>query len=111
MPFGEEASGRLLTRGEEERRGPHDRGDLGRRPIGILGQREVGQDVSPRLATAVLDVRREVVVEPVEGVEPRPLLVTEPAGRRAEAEALAEPLVLRLRHAEQVGHDQHGERL
>src|SRR5439155_3192038 len=76
---GEKASGRLLTGGEEERRGPHDRGDLGGGPIGILGLRQVGQDVSPRLTAAVLDVRRKAVVEPPEGVEPWALLVTEPA--------------------------------
>ena len=64
---GEEPGGRLLTGGEEEGRDAHDRGDVGRRPVGVLGEREVGEDVGARLAAAVLDVGREPVVEPARG--------------------------------------------
>ena len=71
---GEEPSGGLLTGGEEERRRTHDRGDLGRGAVGVLGERQVGEDVGPRLAASVFDVGREVVVEPGQGVESRPAL-------------------------------------
>ena len=39
------------------------------------------------------------------------LLGAQLARAAQEAEALAEPLVVGLGHAEQVGHHQHGERL
>ena len=110
---GEEAGCRLLARGEEEGRDAHDRGDVGRRPVRVLGECEVGDDVGARLAAAVLDVGGEPVVEPREGVELlRRLLVAEPPGRAAvQAEALPEPLVVGLGHPEEVGDRQHGERL
>ena len=107
----EEASGRLLTGGEEKRRGPYDCRDFGRRPVGVASESKLGQDVGPGFTPAVLDVGREVVVEPVEGIETGTLLAPELTGRSAEPEAFAEPLMLRLRHTEEVGDDEQRERL
>ena len=109
---GEQARRRLLAGGEQERRGAHDRDHVGRRSVGVLRERQVGEDVAPRLAAAFLDVRGEVVVEPPEGVHRHPaLIVTELARIGAEAEAGTEPLVLRFGNAEEVGDHEHRERL
>ena len=108
---GEEPSGGLLTGGEEERRRTHDRGDVGSGAVGVLGEREIGEDVGPRLPASVLDVGREVVVEPGQRVESRHTLRAQLTGRSGEPEPLAEPLEVGLGHAQQVGHDEHGEGL
>ena len=65
---GEQARGRLLAGGEQERRGPHDRGDLGDRAVGVGRQRQVGEHVLARLAPPILDVGGEPLVEPAERV-------------------------------------------
>ena len=111
---GEQAGGGLLAGGEQERRGAHDRGDVGRRAVGVGREREVGEHVLAGLAPAVLDVRGEVArratpagSRPGCPRSPAPTSPTVPV----QAEALAEPLVVLLGHAEQVGDDEHGERL
>ena len=53
---GQQASGRLLTGGKEERGRPHDRSHLGSRSVGILGHGQVGQHVVAGLTAPVLDV-------------------------------------------------------
>src|SRR3954468_12676948 len=109
---GEQASGGLLAGREQEGRAPHDRCDGRRRAVGVLGDGEVREDVLARLPTAVLDVRGEVPVEPLERIELGLLLAAaELPGRRAETESLAEPLVLRLRNSEEVGDDEQREGL
>ena len=56
---------------------------------------------------------REPVVEPRERVEGRVALRpgADLTGRRAQAEALAEPPVVGFGHSEQIGDDEHRERL
>ena len=111
---GEQPRGRLLAGREQERRGAHDVDDVGRRPVGIGREREVGEHVVAGLAPAVLDVLREPVVEPAERVELHAALL---ARRRSHRDCrlrpknLAETVVILLRHAEQVGDHEHRERL
>ena len=63
-------------------------------------------------AAPVFDVLGEPRVEPGERVEiSLHALATDLTRVHAEPEALAEALVIRLRHAEQVGHHQHREGL
>ncbi len=64
-------------------------------------------------APAVLDVLREPVVEPAERVQLRVAGVVAPdhSGVTAQAEELAEPFVILFGNTEQVGHDEHRERL
>ena len=110
---GEQPGGGLLAGGEQERRGSHDRGHVRDAAVGVGGQRQVGEHVLARFAPAVLDVGGEPLVEPGERVLPDVALLA--GADRTEVplqpEALAEPLVVLLRHAEQVGDDEHGEGL
>ena len=110
---GEQAGGRLLTGGEQERRRAHDRDDIGRGPVRVRREREIGEHVVARRAPAVLDVLGEPVVEPAERVEPDVAFRagTDLTRCPEEAETLAEPTVVGLGHAEQVGDDQHREGL
>ncbi len=103
----------LLAGGEQERRGPHHRGDVGRGAVGVGGQRQVGEHVLARLAPPVLDVLGEPLVEPGQRVLARaPLLAgADLADGAAQAEAVSEALVVLLGHPEQVGDHQHGEGL
>ena len=71
----EQPGGRLLAGGEQERRGPHHRGDLRRRAVGVGGQRQVGEHVLAGLAPPVLDVLGEPLVEPGQRVLPRAALL------------------------------------
>ena len=111
---GEQARGRLLAGGEQERRGAHDVDDLGRGAVGVGREREVGEHVVARLAPAVLDVLRRTgrraTPSALWSMSPCSPAPTSP-GVAAQAEALAEPLVVVFGHAEQVGDHEHGERL
>ena len=102
---------RLLSRREQEGGGAHDVDDVGRGAVRVRREGEVGQHVLARLAPPVLDVRREPVVEPRERVEVALRSGADPTGCGAETESLAEPPVVGLGHAEQIGNDQHRERL
>ena len=55
----------------------------------------------------------EVVVEPFQGVERLVLVAGAELARvgALQTETLAEPLVVGFGHAQEVGHDEHGERL
>ena len=75
---GEQTGGRLLAGGEQERRRAHDRRHLGRRPVGVGRQRQVGEHVLARLAAPVLDVLGEPLVEPRQRVQ----VAGRPARRR-----------------------------
>ena len=110
---GEQPSRGLLPGREEERRAPHDRQHVRCGAVGVFGERHVGHHVLARLAATVLDVLREVPVEPLQRVEPHLLLAGAELARRAvqEAEPFAEPLVVGLGYAEDVGDDQQRERL
>ena len=103
----------LLPRREQEGRGADDRRHFRRRPVGVLRQRQLGEDVVAGRTPPVLDVAREPVVEPPERVHLHLALLgdTELAGGAEQAEPLAEPLMIGLRHPEEVGDDEHGERL
>ena len=86
----------------------------GVRAVGVRREREVGEHVVARLAPAVLDVARRTTrratpsgFSPGLPCSPAPTSPTVPA----QAEALAEALVVLLGHAEQVGDDEHGEGL
>ena len=72
---GQQAGRRLLAGGEQERRGPHHRGDLRRGAVGVGGQRQVGEHVLARLAPPVLDVLGEPLVEPGQRVLARAALL------------------------------------
>ena len=82
--------------------------------VGIGGQRQLGEHVLAWLGAAVLDVggersRRATPAGSRPGCPrlPAPTSPTVPV----QAEALAEPLVVLLGHAEHVGDGQHGEGL
>ena len=109
----EQARGRLLTGGEQERGRADDRNDVGGGSVRVGREGEVGQHVFARRAAPVLDVLREPVVEPSERVEVRFALRSgaDRTGCRAQAEAFAEPAVVGFRYPEQIGHDEHRERL
>ena len=85
----------------------------GDRAVGVGGQGQVGEHVLARMASPVLDVLGEPLVEPGQRVLPRaPLLAgSDLADGSAEAEALAEALMVLLGHPEEIGDHQHGERL
>ena len=111
----EEAHGRLLTGGEEVGGDARDVDGLGDRAVGERRGRHAGQHVVARLAPAVLDVRGELLVEELERVVRQRLVAGAADGAglvaRPGAEPRAEQLVVALRYAEQVGDDEHGERL
>ena len=111
----EEAHGRLLTGREEIGGDARDVDGLGDRAVGERRGRHAGHHVVARLAPAVLDVRGELLVEELERVVRHRLVAGAADGAgllaRPGAEPLAEQLVVALRHAEQVGDDEHGERL
>ncbi len=106
---GEQAGGGLLAGREQERRRPHDRGHLGRGPVRVGRQRQVGEHVGARLAPPVLDVLDEPLVEPRERVLTRVAFLAgaDLAHGAGHAEALTEPRVVGFRHAEEVGDDEH----
>ena len=111
----EEAHGRLLTGGEEIGGDARDVDRLRNRAVGKRRGRHAGHHVVARVAAAVLDVRGELLVEELERVV-RELGVAGAADgaglfARPGAEPLTKQLVVALRYAEQVGDDEHGERL
>ena len=110
---GQQPGRRLLAGGEQEGRRAHDVDHLRYRPVGIGGQRQLGEHVLAGLAPAVLDVLGELLVEPRQRVLAHAALgrVADLADGLAQAEALAEALVVLLGHAEHVGDHEHGEGL
>ena len=111
----EQAHGRLLSGGEEVGGDARDVDRLGDRAVGKRRGRQAGQHVVARVAPAVLDVRGELLVEELERVVRERLVpvLADGAGllARPGTEPLAEQFVVALRYAEQVGDDEHGERL
>jgi len=110
---GAEQLGRgLLSGGEKERGRAGDFDDLGCRSVWVLRRRERGQHVLARVATAVLDVGTEFVVEPLQGVGSDRLVVEcpDPGARTVGSQDGPEFLVILLGNAEQIGNHQGGER-
>ena len=111
----EEAHGRLLTGGEEIGGDARDVDGLGDRAVGERRGRHAGHHVVARVATAVLDVRGELLVEELERVVRERLVAGAAHGpglfARPGTEPLAKQFVVALRYAEQVGDDEHGKRL
>ena len=110
----EETHGRLLAGREEVGGDPGDVDGFGNRTVGERRGRHTGHHVVAWVATAVLDVRGELLVEELERA------VRHRLGRAADRPGLparpgteprAEQLVVALRHTEQVGDDEHRERL
>ena len=110
---GEQAGGGLLPGGEQERRRAHHRGDVRGAAVRVGGEGQIGHDVLAGLAPPVLDVGREPVVEPGQRVLDRDALLAGPdlADGAGQAEPVAEPLMVLLGDAEQIGDGEHGERL
>ncbi len=108
----EEADRGLLAGGENVGGHADDVDDLGeiavRKPRG--GQSR--QDVVTRLAAAVLDVAAEAVIEPLQRVLGHfGLRAADAAASVLAGEGATEFLVVRLRDAEQIRDDEHGERV
>ena len=87
---------------------------VGRRPVGVRRQREVGRArpgvalaAGPRCTRRTSSSSHASGFSPGLPSSPAPTSPTVPD----EPEALAEPLVVGFRHAEQVGDDEHGEGL
>ena len=109
---GEQPGRRLLTGREEERRRAHHGRHVGRGPVRIGAERQIGSARRPAARAGGPRCRSvNHVIEPSEriaaGPAPRPIV----PGVRAQPEALAEPLVIGFGHPEHVGHGQHGEGL
>ena len=111
QPDGEQAGGRLLAGGEQERGGPNDRSDVRRGAVGIGAQRQSGQCVLARFASTVLDVLGEPVVQPGQGVQADVRVAAQLAGISGQPESLAEALVVGFGDSEDIGDGEHGEGL
>jgi hypothetical protein len=66
---GEETGGRLLARGEQERRRPHDCAHLRCGPVGVRAEGQTRESVVAGLAPAVLNVGGEPGIESSERVQ------------------------------------------
>ncbi len=110
----EQSHGRLLAGGEQIGSDPDDIDDLRCRAVGERGGRKPGHDIVARRASPILDVRGELAVEELERAVLQRVVsgAADGTGLSPTAcESLAEELVVLFGHAEQVGDDQHGERL
>src|SRR5262249_22756576 len=114
--WGSGGSGGVLSplpraRGEQERGGAHDRGDVGRRAVGEGRGREPGQQVAARRSPPVLHIAREGLLEERERVEAAALLADVLHGTGLQsAELRGERLAILVWDAEQIGDHEQRER-